>query len=294
MKRPFALLFALLLATAGCNAFGGLSEEGMGNDPQRLFQDATIALQSGEPAQAVRYLRRIIGIEPDNVPARLKLGTALMAEADISALDLVRLARTMSDELEKSNAVPPTATPLAASPAASCSFPAGQPREVFDPADIDSYDAFRNSRRVLAEVRSIDERVLGEAASFEKALSALHAEVSETEAAAHLLNAAVAQAALAYLNVAEAGGDAFVFYYVTPPRGDRYVGYCAPDRPMLDEVLAEVACHLGDLNAARRYVRARATLLGSGLAQDLADEMDEAYAVLANHLDASCSASSGT
>lgn len=292
MKRPFALLLALLLSTAGCNAFGGFSEEGAGDDPQRLFQDATIALQSGEPEKAVRYLRRTLEIEPDHVPARLKLGTALMAEADISALSFVQLVRKMSGELKKGNAVMRAAT-SAKSKTAFCSFSTDLPREAFDPTDVDSYDALQDGRSVLTEVRSINRRVLGGVDSFEEALKALHAEVGDADTAAHLLNAAVAQAALAYLDIAEAGGDAFDFYYVTPLRGDRYVGYCAPDQPTLDEVLGEVACHLEGLNEARRYVRARATILGSGLAQELADEVDEAYAVLADNLGTACSVVSG-
>ncbi len=299
----FFVLAALLVA--GCNAYGSFEREGASSDPEALLVDAQAALQRQEPEKAVRYLRRALDLAPDHPRVRIKLATALLAVRDLDALDFAALARAFVPKAAFAREAPPADPRLASVTAlhadaadAYCNFPASHPHTEFDPTRVESYDKLTASEATLQEIQVLIDRVLtGEETSpggsaeepVEDYAERLRAQgLSDAEIAEALLNDAVAYGTLAYLDIAEAGGEAITFYHVAPPGEARYIDYCAPSRALVDEVLEVVACHLPEADYARRLARARANLLGSGTAAELADLADDGYARLERNLEVTC------
>lgn len=280
----FALAF-LTLAFAGCNVLEGFNSTT--GDPQALLEEARIALDQGDPDEAVDLLRRAMEKDSDDPAIRTTLSTALLAQHGVDAMDFTRLAKKTNDEEKAGTAF------HAKEESATCSFPSTHTHASFDPTDLDSFDKIEDSRDALREVQDLLHEVLGGAASsasLEEAVVRLQEELDKTLVADALLNAAIAHVALAYVEIARSGGDALSFYHVTSPEGHSYIGYCAPDQETLDSALEAVACRLVDLNYGRLLLGTRAGLLGSSRAQELSERADEAYEVLARELDAVCSA----
>lgn len=282
-----ASVACLLVVLGGCNVFSGL--EGEAGNVDALYQDAMIALQQGDPVEAERQLRSVIEADPDHAPAHVKLATTLLQKQDIDVIDFVRIARTISDEVESGqNAAPQLAAGRSADGASTCSFPPDHQRKIFDPTSLVSFPTLASSGDELDEVQALVRAVMDGASPEVFARAEGREELTDDLIAEALLDAAIAYAAEAYVKIAQSGGEAFTFYYVTSPSGSTYMGYCAPDQETLDEVLGTVACLLGDLNYGRQIIRARAELLDSDRARELADTADEAYETLVRELDATC------
>ncbi len=297
LRCLFTLVLLCALLLTSCNAFDAFEKPGQSNDPEILLYDAEMALRQGRPDQAVRFLRRALEIAPDHALVRIKLATALLTRHDIDVMDFMLLAEQFAREVPiRSSALRVSQHPARA---LSCNFPESDPHTPFDPTQVSNYDELKDHQSVLEEIQRLVDRVLtGEEQTpgsdldepVADVIERLRAEgLTETEIAEALLNSVVAYGTLAYLDIAESGGEEFTFYHVTPPSGERYIGYCAPDSVSLDRVLATIACHLPEADYARRLVHGRADLLGSDNARELADLADEGYTRLTQELDASCS-----
>lgn len=312
------LAFALLLLLAGCNAFGGLSEEGGSSDPAMLMQDADIALQRGEPAKAVQYLRKTLRLDPEHSGARIKLSTALLAESDIGFMDLWRISRAMQGK--DANEAAAAAHALAArQPHLSdigdgvCSFDGDGYDDAteFNPEGIERFNTFQPSQEALEEVRSLISRVLGtsetsvsefDGGDIEAIIDSLRTEegLSDEEISTIITNDAVATITLAYLDISQDARSSYTYYYVDPNAAqdnDRYLGYCANTQAQLDEAEEAVACNEPSLDYTRNLLRARVNTVTQGqtVASEVADAADEAYEAVYQEVDpASCSAGSSS
>src|SRR5690606_41582378 len=93
------ILFAALLT--GCNVFEGTQEEGTGDDPEVLLQDAEPALQRDEPKLAVEYLERAVELEPvttsHGAQIRIQLSTAQLRAGGVNNTTLQPLAMPFKD-----------------------------------------------------------------------------------------------------------------------------------------------------------------------------------------------------
>ena len=298
LPAPRSLVFCISLAAAalclvGCNAFSGLDDRA--GDTEALFEDAKVALQQDQPEEAERQLRAVLEKDPDHEPARVKLATTLLRKKDINVIDFVRLGRALNEELGgtilNGSTSRATLAPTVSDSHRLCSFPSEHAREAFDPASLAGIDALMDSQDVFGEVQELIRTVMDDATPQAFAETAEHSPLGVDLIAEALLNAAIAHAADAFVRIAQSGGESFSFYYVTPPGGESYLGYCAPTQAVLDAVLNTMACLLNDLDYGRQIIRARAELLDSDRARDLADQADEAYEVLVRELDATCSGS---
>src|SRR5690606_33666207 len=93
------ILFAALLT--GCNVFEGTQEEGTGDDPEVLLQDAEAALQRDEPKLAVAYLKRAVELEPVTTSLgaqiRIQLSTAHLRAVGVNIMTLKQLATPFTE-----------------------------------------------------------------------------------------------------------------------------------------------------------------------------------------------------
>ena len=292
---PRTLILSLSLSlfmTTGCNVMAGFEEEA--SSVQHLMEDAEIALQQDHPDKAVTYLKKALAQDSTNKKVRIKLATARLEQDDISVLDFTTLSDKINAELQSMQSAAGKTGP------GICSFPATSSYEPFDPAQISNFDKLETHQSTLQEVQHLIDKVLfgSEGSSgarsqenVQQAVERLRGdELSDVHIAEALLNDALAYLVLAYVNVANQGSDDLSFFYVNRPGGGRgYIGYCAPDQETLDELLGAVACHLDELGYAVRLIQARAYLLGSEQALEIARKAEEAYAKLTEQLEASCS-----
>lgn len=317
MTRLLTFLAFSLLLLAGCNAFGGLGEqEGDSSDPAVLIQDADIALQRGEPAKAVEYLRKALRLDPENSAARIKLSTALLAKSEIGVIDFYRMARAMQGEGEAtaSASAARAGSPFAPrtyAPADSlvCSFDGDSFDDAlqFNPEQIDRFNTFQPSEAALLEVRDLISRVLGtqetdigdfDGSDIQTTIDSLRNEgFTDDEIGTLILDDAVATTTLAYLDISQNARDSYTYYYVDPDTtqsSDRYLGYCANTQAQLDEAEQAVACNEPDLNYTRNLLRERVDVVtqDTSVASEVADAADQAYEAVYKEVDpASCSAS---
>ena len=281
-----------LFMVTGCNVMAGFEEEA--SSTQHLMKDAEIALQQDNPDKAVTYLRKALAQDSTNKKVRIKLATARLEQDEISVLDFTTLSDKINAELQSMQSAAGKTGP------GICSFPATSSYELFDPTQISNFDKLENHQSTLQEVQHLIDKVLfaSEGLSGVQSLEDVQRAVerlreddlSDVDIAEALLNDALAYLVLAYVNIANEGGNDLSFFYVNRPGGGQgYIGYCAPDQETLDQVLGAVACHLDELGYAVRLIQARAHLLGSEQALEIAKKADEAYVKLTEQLDASCS-----
>ena len=289
MRKFTAYLILLVfpvLTLSGCNAFAGFHGAGNSNDPDILLEDAQIALQQGDADKAIEYLRRAIEVDPDNVPAKTTLATALFEKHDISVLDVVGIAERVRSDVQSNFGASARVVPAARFGGSEvCSFTPDGNERVFDPADFSSFANIVASKGALDEVDDLLSSLI-DPDQLASSIDELRGEgLSDDDIAASLLNGALAKFILAYVAIVEAGGDSLTFYYA-----DGNVGYCAPDQATLDAILAAIACHVTTLKDGIDLLFGRIEMVGSEETSDVADEATEAYDRLVEALGASCSA----
>ena len=289
MQRFTAYLILLIfpvLTLSGCNAFAGFHGAGNSNDPDILLEDAQIALQQGDADKAIKYLRRAIEVDPENVPAKTTLATALFEKHDISVLDVVGIAERVRSDVQSSVGASARVVPAARLGGSEvCSFTPDGSERVFDPAEFSSFTNIVASKGALDEVDELLSSLI-DPDQLASSIDELRGEgLSDDDIAASLLNGALAKFILAYVAIVEAGGDSLTFYYA-----DGNVGYCAPDQDTLDAILAAIACHVTTLKDGIDLLFGRIEMVGSEETSDVADEATEAYDRLVEALGTSCSA----
>lgn len=275
----FSLFAFILLLATGCNVYEGLYEAGTSDDPVILMQDADAALQSGDADKAVEHLEKAHENDPENVAVRAKLSSALLEKHDLNVTNLASIADEINADVSGQ---------LGAGKSSICSFPDHHATSPFYPREVEGFQQMMSSLDVLQRVLELLD-FAGEGVDVEALADELEP-YGIGLGDVYLMNA-FAVVASSYLAIAEAGGDTFSFYFVTPTNGSTYMGYCAPDQATLESVKSQIACEVSNLRIAAANLASRATILGSSDAETIAVEVSDAIARLETELNATCTSS---
>ncbi len=275
MFRPLALcLAALCLAPlTGCDETSPLLSFDQGVEV--AVDDAVIARERGDYAQAVDLLNRALASEPQNAVVRVELATTLLQRDGIDLLDLDRISQHFS-------AIADGTSTTTAARGGSCSYATDPSAQAFDPADYIGFDELVAKAGTLDEAADLLDGVLPAAIrdfdlcmtvvdgalvyDRDGALVDLRARgLSDTQISQALAVTALTTFTSAYLFVANETAETSTWYRLA----DGSIAVCADDEDALREQ-AE-----GPIREAGQAVLAldtRASLLGRGsVAAELVD-----------------------
>ncbi len=276
MTRPLPLLLAALclLPLAGCDETGGLLSLDQGVEV--AVEDAILARDRGDYAQAVDLLDRAHRAEPENAVVRVELATTLLQRDGIDLIDLDRIGQfltTFSDDAP---------APSTAGRGGSCSFASDPTSQAFDPGGVDGFDDLVAAAGTLTEARTLLDGLLPTAVtSFDLcttvvdgalaydrdgALADLAAQgLTRDQTAQALAVSALTTFIDAYVFVAEELPETTTWYRLA----DGSVAICAEDE---EAVKAQAEDSIRGIGQALLALDARAALLGSGsLAAEIVD-----------------------
>lgn len=236
------LVLLLVSVGAGCNVFGGLSEENS-DDPEVLLSEARAALTQGQPDRAVDLLREALAADSSNAEVRVELASAMLEARDVDIVTLRSMGRFIIGD-EKRTSISNTHE------SGRCTFdqePVSLP--VFDYEDAPEYQVFVENEAVFEEVQALlgDERI-----DFE----ALAAELR----ARRLLVGAFADIATAVLEINRRIKALDATLYRLPSGA---IGLCAPTPEDRFQLEKDIVCALlPRIEAALEELNARNGLIG--------------------------------
>lgn len=264
---------AMLLA--GCNVFEGFGEEGAGNDPQVLLQDARTALDRGDASTALTYLERAFALSSQDPEIRITLGQARLAVADIDLFTL----KGMVDHINEAGTEPVVTSAVRAKNDGSfCTFeedPASL--VIFDYTAAPEYQQIRDQIETLLDVRDLVARI---PASDRDALS-------ESVRAEWYFVRAFTRIALAIdaINGEVERIDATL--YRVPSR-ENSLGICAASEAALEEAEARIKCdHLPQILTGLDELEVRSQLLDEADVSGVLDDLQVAANVVGAQLESS-------
>lgn len=274
--NPFVVLsFGLLIAT-GCNAFEFMHDEDS-NDPDVLLEDARIAMQNGDPQQAVDFLEKALEKAPQNPEIRIELSAALFQANDIDLLVMKDLAEFISDDQAAAN----RAGDIVQKSAPACNF-----RDEIDTTTRITFDIDPAYLQLLNNVDVLDRAVELLANTLEsEAASALSDHVRSN---AHLMRA-IANMATSVIAIKQQA-DASEATLHRLRNGN--IGYCAADEQALAQLETFILCEqLPVIDEAVADLVNRQALFSTG-ESELADAVTAARAEISNAITRSCQSSS--
>ncbi|WP_420456353.1 tetratricopeptide repeat protein [Rubrivirga sp.] len=267
MTRPLLLLLAALclLPLAGCDETASLLsvDEGV----EVAVEDAVLARDRGDFAQAVDLLERAHDAEPENAVVRVELATTLLQRDGIDLIDLDRIGQFLTTAGGERPSAP-------AARGGSCSVATDPSAQAFDPADVAGFDDLVAASATLAEASDLLDGVLPAvltsfdlcttvvdgALSYDRdgALADLAARgLTRDQMAQALAVSALTTFVEAYVFVAEALPETTTWYRLA----DGSVAICAEDEAALQ---AQAEGPIRGIGQALLALDARAALLGSG------------------------------
>ena len=281
MSRPFALLLAALclLPLSACDETGpGLTLE-QGVDV--AVDDAILARDRGDYAQAVDLLGQALESEPTNAVVRVELATTLLQRDGIDLIDLDRVGQYLTTFTGETGSA-------ATAGRGVCSYASDPNAEAFDPAGVDGFEDILAYAATLEEAKDLLQGLLPDAIqSFdlcttvvdgklaydrEGAVADLRAlGLSEDRIAQALAVSAVSTFMQAYLYISEELPETTTWYRLS----DGSIAICADDE---DAVREQAEDSIRGLGQALLSLDTRASLLGSGsVAAEIVDTALDVY-----------------
>lgn len=305
------ILFAALLT--GCNVFEGTQEEGTGDDPEVLLQDAEAALQRDEPKLAVAYLKRAVELEPVTTSLgaqiRIQLSTAHLRAVGVNIMTLKQLATPFTEIPESI----PAGASFDKAEAIGCKFPSSHQSTIFDPRNNNSAatayyqlgetpttDAINEAGTLINRVFQLNETEASQEfpcdpTTLDNTIASLQGFLTDELIAQALVNYSVVLTTLSFKDVVDEGGIADVngvqFRYVFPSGQNPYVSSCMPDLVSCEVVTTTVQNDLDDLACSALLLDRRADLLTDdtgSIAEEVADLAETAQQALASGLNENC------
>lgn len=274
-----ALLAALvLLPLAACDETGGFAE-----DVNVAVDDAVIARQSGNYAQAVAILRNALERAPESAEVRVELATTILERDGVNLLDIDRISTFLT-----TGASGGAARPADPNARAACPYASDPTAEAFDPTDLVGFDDLMEQATSITETVDLLAPVMPAALqTFDICTSVVDGELVYDRAAAiadlrsqGLSDAQIGQALA--VNALAKFVDAYLFVTTELPQqttwyrlADGSIAICVDDPEALQAQAEDAVAHIGE---AVLSLDARAAHLGaSSAATEIVDLALDAY-----------------